>query len=60
MDFLTDFMEGVRDFRVVGDPLAAINRTVCKGLNTVVGHALDKRHGKRCRRILVPSQSPPY
>ena len=22
MDFLTDFMEGVQDFRVVGDPLA--------------------------------------
>ena len=24
MDFLTDFMEGVRDFRVVGDPLGVI------------------------------------
>ena len=25
MDFLTDFMEGVRDFRVVGDPSAKID-----------------------------------
>ena len=26
MGFLTDFMEGVRDFRVVGDPLDNSNR----------------------------------